>query len=124
MKTFLNGIDALTLGALLGTIGVVMGAFGSHLLEDRLDPEQLDAYHTAVRYQMIHALLLVAIGLGATDLPGTMVGLFVAGVVLFSGSIYGLVLTEWWFLGPVTPIGGTLLIVAWGWLTVRGFLSV
>lgn len=123
MKSYLAGVDALTIGALLGAIGVVLGAFGSHMLEERLDPEKLDAYHTAVRYQMIHALLLVAIGLAATDLPGSLVGLFVGGVVLFSGSIYGLVLTGWWVLGPVTPIGGTLLIVAWGWLAVWGFLS-
>lgn len=123
MKTLLAGVDALTIGAFLGTIGVVMGAFGSHLLEDYLEPDRLDAFHTAVRYQMIHALLLVAVGLAGTDLPGALVGLFVGGVVLFSGSIYGLVLSGWWVLGPVTPLGGTLLIVAWGWLTVWGLLS-
>lgn len=124
MKSLLNGVNALSLGAFLGAVGVVMGAFGSHALQGKLDPDQLDAYGTAVRYQMYHALLLVGLGLATVSIPRSLVGLFVAGTILFSGSIYLLVLADWSWLGPVTPIGGSLLIVAWVWLSIWGALRV
>jgi len=117
-------VNALSLGGFLGALGVLMGAFGSHALEGKLEPDQLDAYGTAVRYQMYHALLLVGLGLATVSVPRSLVGLFATGTVLFSGSIYLLVLADWSWLGPITPIGGTLLIVAWGWLTVWGSFRV
>lgn len=122
MKFLIAGLNALSIGAFLGALGVVMGAFGSHALEGKLDPDQLEAYGTAVRYQMYHALVLVALGLAAASIPRSMVGLFAIGIILFSGSIYLLVLADWSWLGPITPIGGSLLIVAWIWLTIWGFL--
>lgn len=122
MKVLISGVNAISIGAFLGALGVVLGAFGSHALEGKLDPDQLDAYNTAVRYQMYHALLLIGLGLAAASVPRPLVGLFAIGTILFSGSIYLLVLADWSWLGPVTPIGGSLLIVAWFWLTVWGFL--
>lgn len=101
--------------------GVIVGAFGSHALEQRLTPEELESMQTAIRYQMFHALLLVGLGLTTLSPPRMMIWSFVAGVIFFSGSIYLLVLTDWSFLWPVTPLGGTLLIVSWGWLTVWGY---
>lgn len=120
MRTLLKGVNALSVGALLGMVGVMLGAFGSHTLEGELEPDRLEAFETAVRYQLLHSLLLVILGVSAMDPPLELVGLFSAGIILFSGSIYGLVLLNWSILGPLTPIGGTLLILGWGWLTLQG----
>ena len=106
----------IRVAAVLGTIGVMLGAFGAHGLRDRVDAAKLAAWHTAVNYQLFHSVALLALALfaAATDRPlGTSPWLFASGVVLFSGSIYGLVLTSWSWLGPVTPIGGLLLIAGW-----------
>jgi uncharacterized membrane protein YgdD (TMEM256/DUF423 family) len=115
------GFGPLSLGAIFGALGVVFGAFGSHYLEGRLDPEQLDAFQTAVRYQMYHAVLLVAMGFSSLNTPRLMTVMFAGGIVLFSGSIYGLVFLDWWGFGPLTPIGGTLLIIGWVWLAIWSF---
>ncbi len=107
----------LTAGAVLGFLGVAAGAFGAHLLKSRLTPEMLETFETAVRYQMYHALALVAAGLmverqagGAATLAGWA---FLAGIVVFSGSLYLLVLTEQRWLGAVTPLGGLAFLVGW-----------
>ena len=100
----------------LGAIGVLLGAFGAHALKARLEPGQLASWNTAVEYHLLHAVALLALGLFSTatsrsvQLPAS---LFVAGVVLFSGSIYLLVLTQQRWLGPVTPIGGLCFIAGW-----------
>ena len=114
----------IRIAALLGLVGVVLGALGSHALKARLAPEALESFEVGVRYQMLHALLLLAV----EALPilseryRRIIGrLVVSGVLTFSGSIYllstraisGLDLS---FLGPVTPVGGLLLIAAWGML--------
>ena len=102
--------------ALYGLVGVVLGAFGAHGLRDRVDPQQLASWHTAVNYQLFHSVALLALALfaSATSRPlGAAPWLFAAGIALFSGSIYLLVLTPWRWLGPVTPIGGLLLIAGW-----------
>ena len=106
----------IRVAAAFGTMGVVLGAFGAHALRSRLAPEQLASWETAVHYQLFHAIVLLALGLyGATT--GRSLGaspwLFAAGIVLFSGSIYGLVLGSWRWLGPVTPLGGVALIAGW-----------
>jgi uncharacterized membrane protein YgdD (TMEM256/DUF423 family) len=109
-------------GAILAGLGVVAGAFGAHYLKERLhlEPRLLETFETGVRYHLIHALALVAVGLlalagrggGLADVAGW---LFLAGVLLFSGSIYGLALSlgPARLLGPITPLGGTALIIAW-----------
>jgi len=112
----------VVLGSFLAGLGVVLGAFGSHGLEGVLSADQLDTYEVAVRYQMLHALVLVVVGLFAEQhsIPLWIPLSFLVGILLFSGSIYALVLGPGWkFLGPVTPLGGLCLIVGWfalfGW---------
>ncbi|HEX8269960.1 MAG TPA: DUF423 domain-containing protein [Flavobacterium sp.] len=108
-------------GILLGVIAIVLGAFGAHALKDHLDVQQLATFETGVRYQMYHAFFLLFIGLSNTISPKrkqTILWLVVAGVVLFSGSIYLLATqsaTQINFkpIGFVTPIGGLLLIISW-----------
>src|SRR3954469_10962746 len=98
------------LGALSAFIGVALGAFAAHGLKARLDASMLVTFETGVRYQMYHALGLLAVGWACTRWPGwatTSSGwLFVAGTVLFSGSLYGLALTSERWLGAITPLGG------------------
>jgi uncharacterized membrane protein YgdD (TMEM256/DUF423 family) len=107
-------------GALLAGIGVAAGAFGAHGLEGRVSPDRLDTFHTAVTYQMYHALALLVVGWAAAQGWGGLVHgagyCFLAGTLVFSGSLYVLVLTDTPWLGAVTPFGGTALIVGWGLL--------
>jgi uncharacterized membrane protein YgdD (TMEM256/DUF423 family) len=114
-------------GALFGLLGVALGAFGTHGLRGTLSPADLATFETGVRYQLIHALALLAAAWAATRWPGGAVHaagwLFVAGIVVFSGSLYTLVLTGHRWLGAVTPIGGLCFLVAWGllaWAALRG----
>lgn len=129
----------LVLGSIFGLLGVAAGAFGSHVLRRRLDEGQLDTFETAVRYQLWHALALFAVvfvdALGPRGpsgqvvyaplvavrpftLPGALAGwLFVAGVVLFSGSLYLLAMTGTRRWGVVTPVGGLCLLGGWASLT-------
>lgn len=113
----MSGARWIALGALWMGAAVVLGAFGSHALHDRLvEAEALESWRTGVRYQAWHALALVLLGLMPRGLAPRAVGwLFLAGSALFSVSIYGLALgCPGAVLGPVTPVGGTLLIVGWG----------
>ncbi|MBT0587315.1 DUF423 domain-containing protein [Alteromonas oceanisediminis] len=108
--------------ALLAMFAVAMGAFAAHGLKAILSEPQLATLRTAVLYQFIHSLgALIAIGLSAlaplTAFRPSLVAaswLFIAGVLLFSGSLFGLVLFEARFLGPVTPIGGVCFLLGWG----------
>lgn len=107
----------LLAGAALAALSVAAGAFGSHLLQGRLDLDQMTIFEIAVRYQMYHALALLAVGLWMERDPGRLVEfsgwLFLAGILLFSGSLYVLVLTGASWLGAVTPLGGTSLLAGW-----------
>lgn len=107
----------LTLAGLIGGLGVAAGAFGAHALRMRLAPRDLEIFETAVRYQLYHALALVAAAWVADRWPSPLAnaagGLFVAGIVVFSGSLYLLVLTNTRWLGAVTPIGGVAFIAGW-----------
>lgn len=106
----------LSVAGVLGTISVIAGAFGAHGLRETVTPERLAAWHTASHYALIHSAALLALALyaSATGRSVTLpASLFTAGVALFSGSIFGLVLFEARILGPVTPIGGLLLIAGW-----------
>ena len=108
----------VSLGALAAALGVALGAFGAHALKARLSADMLAVWQTAVQYHLWHALGLVAIGLLAQHLPASVPvrvagWLMVAGIVLFSGSLYVLAATGTRWLGAVTPLGGACLIVAW-----------
>jgi uncharacterized membrane protein YgdD (TMEM256/DUF423 family) len=117
----------ISTGAILGMIAIILGAFGAHALKKVLSIEQLATFETGVRYQMYHALFLLFIGLTAMLTEKTkkiIYYLVLSGVFLFSGSIYLLAtndLTSFDFkvIGFVTPIGGLLLIVAWGILLLN-----
>ena len=121
----------LILGAILGMISIVLGAFAAHGLETLVDKDAVDTFQIGVRYQMYHALLLLAIGnLGnvTEKTKNTLFYLVFIGVLMFSGSIYGLStnsLTSFDFkvIGFITPIGGLLLILAWFMLLIN-FLKI
>jgi uncharacterized membrane protein YgdD (TMEM256/DUF423 family) len=112
--------------ALLGALGVVLGAFGAHGLRQRLAPEALALWQTAVQYHLWHALAMLGAGLLAQQLPQqawprAAAVLFFTGVALFSGSLYALALGAPRLLGAVTPLGGLALIAGWGCLAVAAF---
>ncbi|MDP6978287.1 MAG: DUF423 domain-containing protein [Myxococcota bacterium] len=106
----------IMVAAISGALAVIAGAFGAHGLKDRLEPAQLESWTTATQYHLLHSVVLLALALFAAysgrsiRLPA---GLFTAGMLFFSGSIYILVLTKLRWFGPVTPIGGLLLILGW-----------
>lgn len=108
------------LGAVLAGLGVALGAFGAHALKARLSPDMLAVWETGVRYQLVHALGLLAVAWALTRWPGSAVQasgwLFVAGTLLFSGSLYALALSGVRGLGAVTPLGGVAWIVGWALL--------
>jgi uncharacterized membrane protein YgdD (TMEM256/DUF423 family) len=112
----------LILGALSGFLSVAAGAFGAHALRDRLADNYLAVFETAARYQMYHALALLAVGLLMYRWPGPSLQwagwLFVAGTVLFSGSLYTLALTGTRWLGAITPLGGVAFLAGWICLAV------
>lgn len=114
----------LATGLVFGLLAVILGAFGAHGLKKVLSPEEINTFETGVKYQMYHALFLILLGTVTIASEGTKKVVFyltVIGVLLFSFSIYLLAtnsLTSFDFrkIGFVTPIGGTLLIAAWGYL--------
>ena len=105
------------IGAVSGAIGVGAGAFGAHALRARLEPRMLEVFETGARYQLIHAVALIAAGWVVSRFPGSMANasgwLFVAGTVCFSGSLYAMALTDVRALGAITPIGGVCFIAGW-----------
>jgi len=108
----------LASGAAAALLAVALGAFGAHALKARLSPEMLAVWHTGVEYHVFHALGLLAIGIVAIQLPGSALlrwsgWLMLAGIVLFSGSLYLLALSGERWLGAVTPVGGILFLAAW-----------
>jgi uncharacterized membrane protein YgdD (TMEM256/DUF423 family) len=108
----------LTLAGLSGALAVGLGAFGAHGLRARLTPDLLVTFETGVRYQMYHALALVAVAWAVTRWPDAAEPraagwLFVIGTLLFSGSLYLLALTGARWLGAVAPLGGAALILGW-----------
>jgi len=108
----------LAAGGVAALVAVALGAFGAHALKGRLSPEMLVVWHTAVEYHMFHALGLLALGLASIQLAESALlkwsgWLMLAGIVLFSGSLYALALTGVRWLGAVTPAGGTAFLAAW-----------
>ncbi|MDQ7049098.1 MAG: DUF423 domain-containing protein [Enterobacterales bacterium] len=134
----------MTIAAFFGLTSVVLGAFAAHGLKNKLDDAMLNVFHTATQYQMTHALALLFCGLYYAQVEqsialklANLVGgssnptlfwikasalSFIAGIVLFSGSLYGLSLSGQKWLGPITPIGGLLMILGWAFL-ITAFLK-
>jgi uncharacterized membrane protein YgdD (TMEM256/DUF423 family) len=117
----------LALGALSAGVSVAAGAFGAHALKARLSPDLLAVFETGARYEMYHAMGLLAVGWVASRWPGGAAAaagwLFLAGTVLFSGSLYALALSGVRWLGAITPFGGVAFIAGWvalGWAAWRG----
>ena len=110
------------IGAISGGIAVAAGAFGAHALRERVEPRLLEVFETGARYQMYHALALLAVAYLVQKWPGTLgttAGwLFVAGTVLFSGSLYAMTFTGVRALGAITPLGGVCFIAGWSCLAV------
>lgn len=112
----------LVSGAINGLVSVVAGAFAAHGLKARLMPDMLAIFETGARYQMYHALAMVGIGLLASVRPSALLAVagsaMLAGVVLFSGSLYALALSGVRALGMVTPIGGVAFVAGWALLAM------
>ena len=113
----------------MAAFGVILGAFGAHALKDKLQPEQIQIFETGVRYQMYHSLALILLFLVSDKLQSSLINysgwFLIAGIILFSGSIYLLACKELFgieswkpVLGPITPLGGLSLIIGWGFLVV------
>src|SRR5205809_7556897 len=107
----------LVLGALFSFLGVAAGAFGAHFLKSVLSPDMLAVFETAVRYQMYHALALLAVAAMMSRTEGRALLVagwsFIAGILIFSGSLYALALTGVTMLGAITPIGGLAFLAGW-----------
>lgn len=109
-------------GALFGFLGVAAGAFGAHALRGSLSPERLQIFETGARYQLIHALALILVGIvlerSASSAAVAAGWLFVAGQVIFAGSLYALALSGVRLWGAVTPLGGVCYLAGWALLAV------
>ena len=111
----------LIFAAIFGMLAIILGAFGAHALKKILNNEQLKSFETGVKYQMYHAIVLLILGFQlefTQPIENYIVYSFIAGVILFSFSIYGLVISsakskKLRFLGPITPLGGLLLTSGW-----------
>jgi len=113
-------------GAFFGMLSVIFGAFGAHALKKILSTDQLHSFEVGVKYQMYHAIVLLALGVSSYTITSAIYWCFTVGIVLFSFSIYGLVLSDakgkkLRFLGPITPIGGLFLVTAWLLLCINAF---
>ena len=104
-------------GAILGFLAVALGAFGAHALRVHLTPDRMAIYQTGVQYHLVHALAILVVAQLADRLNARAVGwLWVAGVVIFSGSLYALAGTGIRVLGAITPIGGVCFLAGWALL--------
>lgn len=113
----------LTIGALCGFVAVALGAFGAHGLRDLVGADRLVTWDTAAEYLGLHALAILGCGLWLLQRPGERLVhaacvAFLAGILIFSGSLFLLVLTDYRLLGMATPIGGLLLLAGWAILAV------
>ena len=120
---------AYVFAAFVGGLGVALGAFGAHGLRGNMEPHLMEAYQTAVQYQLIHALALIGVAITIVWLgpkPSFVISAysFLVGIILFSGSLYILALTDMTWLGLVTPLGGLCLIVGWLSLIIGGLRHI
>ncbi len=120
----MNARTVLAMAGLAGALGVALGAFGAHALAARLSPADLATFETGARYQMYHAVALLGVGAWIDRHPARHLHwaarAFGLGIVVFSGSLYALVLTGQRWLGAITPIGGVALIAGWVLVMVEG----
>ncbi len=122
---------AIIFGAIFGFLAIFLGAFGAHLLQKKLTKEQLQSFETGVKYQMYHALVLLVLGFQLNteiSIDNYIVYSVIIGVLLFSFSIYGLVISsannkKIKILGPITPLGGLFLAVGWGLLIYKYMIA-
>ncbi len=118
---------ALIFGSIFGCTAIILGAFGAHLLKKKLTSELLQSFETGVKYQTYHAIVLLILGFQLRteiSLDKYIVNTIILGTFLFSFSIYGLVISsakdkKWKFLGPITPLGGLLLVIGWALLLYK-----
>ena len=116
-------------GALFGVFGIIFGAFGAHALKKIFNEDQLKNFETGVKYQMYHAILLVLIGFNLDQISKYHQAIYYSltiGILFFSFSIYGLCISsalnrKLKFLGPITPIGGLMLLLGWILLFLNAF---
>ena len=117
----------LTIAALFGGLAVAGGAFASHALRDKLSDRALEIFEVGIRYQMYHALALILVALllsraEAGQLLLTIAGYaFIAGVLIFSGSLYALSFSGIKWLGAITPLGGAAFLIGWGCLAIASW---
>ncbi len=117
----------LIIGGIYGGLSVILGAFGAHALKKKFNEDQLKSFETGVKYQMYHAIVLIICGITFPFLSGlqiVMAWCFIIGILLFSFSIYGLTWSssrgkKIKILGPITPLGGLLLVAGWVLLTIN-----
>ncbi len=122
--------NAIIIGGIFGFSAILLGAFGAHLLKKKLNLQQLQSFETGVKYQMYHAIVLLILGFQlpvTSTIDNYIVYAFIIGTVLFSFSIYALVLLsannkKLKFLGPITPLGGLFLALGWGLLIYKYML--
>lgn len=108
-------------GGIFGFLGVALGAFGAHGLKDILSPEMLETYKTGVLYELVHAPVILAIGL-AGNRRFYKAALFLSiGIILFSFSLYIYALTELKFLAMITPFGGVSFLIGWLFIIIAGY---
>jgi len=112
--------------ASFGMLSVIFGAFGAHALKKILSKEQLHSFEVGVKYQMYHSIVLLVLSFNPNAITSATYWCFTVGIILFSFSIYGLVLSDakgrkLRFLGPITPIGGLLLVIGWLLLLINAF---
>tara|TARA_Y100000591_G_C21263327_1_gene419285 strand:+ start:100 stop:468 length:369 start_codon:yes stop_codon:yes gene_type:complete len=107
----------IAIGAILSAIGILFGAFGSHSLKSKINPEQLMVFDVATRYLMYHSIGIFGIGILGYSVPENVVKtpviIMLVGILLFSGSLYLISLKGYTILGMITPIGGTAFIISW-----------
>ena len=119
----MDTIPAIRISAIVGFLGVALGAFGAHALRAHLEALKLaDVWEKAVFYHLIHAVVLLLLA-SRTSFPRLPWSCFLAGIVLFSGSLYVLAYTGVRWLGAITPLGGLCLLAGWLILAIRGFAA-
>lgn len=111
----------VALGAVNAALAVAAGAFAAHGLRDRLTARALEVFETGARYHMYHALAMILAGVLVARGATTAGWIFQAGIVVFSGSLYALALTDVKVLGAITPIGGLAFLAGWLWLAVAAW---
>ena len=115
------------IGAALGCLGVIAGAFGAHALRDQLAPDRIAQFELAVRYQMYHAFALIAAGYASQRWPSSAAGAagwaFIVGTLIFCGTVYALAFGSPRWFGAITPLGGLSLIVGWALLAYSAVRS-